>query len=272
MRSTRDDEELLWELSRREEGEAPADPLDDAALAAWREGRLPEEEARSLETRLAADPAARARLLELAGLAASPPPAGIRARVLAATGGRPPARRVVRRWAAAAALAAAALVATVGLRLFVPPRLPEDLRYEVTAHGLAERRAPGAAATRLAAYPQTRVRVVVEPKGVSEAEVEFGLYRAAGGSLERLPAGEDVRLTARRGAAELSGAAAALAGGPPPGVYDLYLVVARPGDLPRRVRLDAGDDPLARLARGGRRRVHPLRLELLSPPSLENGP
>jgi len=246
-----DPEELLWELSRlNEEGEA-GPSVSGEELEAWRAGRLSEADAERVEARLAADPAARTRLAELAEIRPPAPPAAVRDRVLARFAGEAPRRRVLR-WLPAAALAAA-LLAAIGISLVGPSRLPGGLEYDVTAQGLARERSadrPGA----FEAYPETRVRIAVEPRGEAEAGVEIGLYREKDDRLERVP----VRVEMDRGAAVLTGTASALVG-TAPGPHDLWIVVARPGDLP------SAGDPRKLLEDQERWRAYPLRLTLLTP-------
>jgi hypothetical protein len=260
-------EDLLWEISRRDEP-AEGPPPPDEALQAYREGRLPEEEALRMEALLAASPAARARLAELAGVAAPAPPAAVRSRVLARFPGRP-SRSPVRRWLPAAALAAS-LVLAIGYSVWNTPSLPAGLSYEVTAAGIARDRSAGKTAEALEAFPGTRVRLVVEPRGEALADVGFGVYRERGRRLERLAtSGGGLSLEVRRGAAVLTAPASALVGDRP-GTYDLYLVVARPGDLPAGYDVTTETDREALLEDDGRRLAYPVRLTLLAPPPSES--
>lgn len=259
-------DDLLWEISRRDEP-AGSPPPPDEALAAYREGRVTDEEGERIEAQLADSPAARTRLAELAGVTAPAPPPAVRERVLARFPGRAP-RHPVRRWLAAAALAASLLLA-VGYSVLHRPGLPAGLEYQVTASGIARERSAGPAAGPVEAYPETRVRLVIEPQGEALAEVDFGIYRERGPSLERLTPGGPLTLEIRRGAAVLTGPASSLVGDRP-GTYDLYLVVARPGDLPAEHGLEPGADREAVLEDGGRRRAYSVRLHLLAPPTSEN--
>jgi len=258
-----DPEELLWELSRRREEGETGPPPSDGELESWRAGRLPEADAGRVEALLAADPAARARLAELAEVRPPAPPPAVRGHVLARFAGEAPRRRILR-WLPAAALAAG-LLAAIGISLLGPSRLPAGLAYDVTARGLARERSTDPAAGAFEAYPETRVRIEVEPRGEAEADVELGLYREGPGRLEHIP----VRVEMDRGAASLTAAASALVG-TVPGPHDLWVVASRPGDLPATVRKDPGADSRTLLEDEGRRRVYPLRLMLLASPSPEN--
>lgn len=267
----KDPEDLLWELSRLGEVDTE-EPLDDEALRAWREGRMSEEEAAALEKRLADSPASRARLRELAGLAGGGLSPELRERVLARFGERerqnvvdfqrPEPRKPLRwrsRWLPAAALAASVLVAVLVFR--TPDPLPPGLAYDLTAQGLALERsgAPGAPSGTVEAYPDTSVRLDVTPQGAAEGDVEVGLYRRRGGRLERLEPGAEISVERARGAFRVQGRAGALVGGEP-GLRELFIVVARTGDLPDG--LEPGDGPRHEPA-GERRRliyIQPIRI------------
>lgn len=259
-------DDLLWEISRRDEP-AGGPPPPDEVLAAYREERLSEEETERIEALLAASPAARARLAELAGVAAPAPPAAVRARVLARFPGRP-AKNPARRWLPAAALAAS-LILAIGYSVLNTPSLPTGLAYEVTAGGIARDRSTERPTGIVEAFPDTRVRLAVEPRGDALADVAFGIYLERGDRLERLATGGRIALETRRGAAVLTAPASALVG-ERPGTYGLYLVVARPGDLPDGYDLKPGVDREAILEDGGRRLAYPVRLTLLAPPPLED--
>lgn len=256
-------EETLWELSRLQEGPmTPAPELEVALpeeLAAYRAGALDPEGHRRVEKALGADPELRSRLIARAGLSLPAPPRQLRGRVLAAYRrqlGRSDIRLRARRWVPAIALAASLLLA-VGLWLARTPSLPASLDYRLSAWGAAELRALPAEASALRARPETLVRLRLEPRGLAEPDISFGLYRRDGEGLRRLDA---VRVEAHQGSAELSG----LAGnwvGTTPGAYEIFAVAARPGDLPATLAL-AGENPLAALAGGGRRRAHRVLLTL----------
>jgi hypothetical protein len=270
MTSDRQDidlEELLWQLSARQEGSAPAP--DDAALRAYREGRLGPEAATAVERALAESRQGRERLAQLAEIEPEGPPAELRARILAQAPGRaglsaaPGRGRVLEsavkflrrprgRWGLA--LAATVLLATVAWRFFVPAGLPADLQFQVSASGLAEVRGEQHVTGPISAGPDTVVTLTMEPVGQAVNRVDFALYRLRDRSLERVDTLPGVNREVYRGAARFSARAAMLAG-PTPMPKNLFLVAARPGDLPDRFELADGADAEATLRGEHRRRV-----------------
>jgi len=250
-------------------GQSPEDDLPapgDDRLRAYREGRLPDGEAREMEGLLARSAAGRRRLLELAGIDRSLPLRRVRKVVLRQAAPRERRRRLT--WASAAA---AAVAASILLALFtlLPGRggLPEGVAYDVSARGLADARSldetPAAgvpAAVR--AYPATPLHILVRPRGDSPAGLRFSLFRRADGALRRVRQPEEVRLTVDRGSAAFTGAAAAVLASRAPGLHPLYVVVSTGGDLPARVEIEPGPDP-ARALRASGRLVYPVMVNLL---------
>ncbi len=168
-------------------------------------------------------------------------------------------------WAKAAAIFA------VGCSVFLltraPAPLPEELSYDVAAEGLAAVRSPQPGAREVEAYPDTLIRITASPRPTAVKRVEFGLYRQSGTRLERIGFGGDVSLEVVRGAAVVSARAAALAD-PARASTRLFLVAARPGDLPASFELGSAD-ARGTLERQGRRRVYPVEIRLLQPPTSE---
>ena len=248
----KDVDRLLWEISRHSE-ERDDRPLDDAVLVAYRRGELSAGEVARVERRLAASAVARRRLAELAGVkvGAAPPPKPSAARPAPATRSGPPSRSG---WRLAAVIAITVITGGLGLLwLGGDGGPPEELagRFEVTVE--AEAVARSTAATEWV-RPETRVEIRIEPTELASAGLEFGLYRLRGDLLERIPAAPPVELTVHRGAASFVAPAAALVGDAP-GEHRLFVVAGASGDLPARLRLAAGEEPVERLGAGGRRFV-----------------
>lgn len=261
-------ERILRALADREtEDGLPAPP--DERLRAYREGRLGEDEAWELEGVLARSAAGRRRLLELAGIDSSLPLRRVRGAVLAATADR---RRRLTPWISAAAVAAAIVLA---LLTFLPRQhgLPAGLAYDVGARGLAETRETGEARSEIQVYPDTPLRVFVQPRGESPAGVSFSLYRSAGGALERVRRPEEVRLTSDRGSASFEGPAARVLATRTPGVHHLYVVAWAGDEPPDRLELAPGQDPAGALRDSGRL-VYPVTVTLLreAPPAKDGNP
>jgi hypothetical protein len=142
--------------------------------------------------------------------------------------------------------------------------LPAGLAFDVTASGLAAVRGPSSRADgEVEAYPNTRVRLAVTPRGAAVSGLELGLYRLHGERLERIEAAD---FREERGAATLSAAAADLVGREP-GRHTLYVVVARRRDVPPTETDATGRDPELLLAATGRRLVYPFTIDLLPPAS-----
>lgn len=259
----RDSEPLLRQLAQLPEPEAdlPADEL----LLAYRRGELPAEEEERLERWLAKSPGARLRLVTL-GQPAAPagPDERVRSRVLASFAEARSRRRFPRAlWALAAA---AAVVLGLGLpwlyRSTARAPLPD---YQVHLYGgQAQMRGAAGEGPRgeIQAFPDQQIRFLVTPGDRPGAEMEIGLYRIAGGRLERLDGGG---FDESREGAVLVLPAAALAGSVP-GRHPLYLAVARPGELPQNGAAVSGGGPgkvAAALADGGRRHVSTLYVTIL---------
>lgn len=266
-----------------EEGGSDAAVPADALLAAYRAGRLPEEEARRLEALLGRSAAARARLAHLAGVAPAAPTPDARRRTLEVLGrppqrrssGRPTAWNPAWRWAAAAVLAV-----SVGALLTWSPGSPAPQpatplpELHASIYGRAEvRSAPAGNAGRSAvASPDTRVEItaVLDPP---RAGLEVALYALGGGgeTFERLPAVPhwESRSTAtfHVGAAELAG--------PEPGMVRLFVVAGEEGRLPARATMKPGAETpaaealAAALGGGLQARVEPLTLEIAPEPPFE---
>jgi hypothetical protein len=273
-----------------EEGSSdPAVPAD-ALLAAYRAGRLPEEETRRLEALLGRSVAARARLAQLAGVAPAPPATDTRRRTLEALG-RPPRRRSSGRLAAWSAAwspawrwaAAAVLAVGVGALLTWSPGAPRPRpatplpELHASIHGRAEvRSAPADNTGRGAvASPDTRVVItaVLDPP---RAGLEVALYalHGDGETFERLPA---VPRWESRSEATFHAAAAQLVG-PEPGVHVLFVVAGGEGSLPARAAARPGAETpaaealAAALGGGLEARVEPLTLEIAPEPPFGSPP
>lgn len=277
-----DPEDLLWLLAdRRNAGEEPSpespapSPYEEApkeapeevpaeALATYRAGTLSEEEARQLESRIAASPKSRQRLAALGGVRLDEPPAEIRRRVLAAAPGSGTGRVSApgRSWrwpAAAAAVLLAALALPFLLEEPGGSPLPPGLSFDVTVSGQPPTRsstdsAP-ASGEAVPARPDTRVSFVAEPRGQAVDGLDFGLYGQRGETLQRLDGRPPVERRLGRGTAAFTAPAAALVGSEP-GLYTVFLVVGREGDLPAEL-------PAVGLEEDGRRQVYPHRIQLL---------
>jgi hypothetical protein len=156
------------------------------------------------------------------------------------------------------------MLLAIGLNLRPRANLPPDLSYRVTISGMAQERSARSAASEAEVYPQTRVRIAAEPLGAAIADLEFGLYRRAEHGLVRVGPGEGLAVEVYRGAAVFTGRAGDLVG-ERPGTHELYVVVARPGQLPPHLRFEAADDPITRLAAVCRCLVYRRILKLRSP-------
>jgi len=272
-----DPEELLWETSTVAEerpaegaGEVPADVPSGDVLEAYRRGELDPADRERLEDLLAGDPAARRRLLALAGVADETPPPAVRERLLVRFAG---SRR--RRWPLAVVAAAAVVVAFLGWWL-LSPTLPgagdragtvaalAGTGYEVRVEALAQVRSAGAGGE-AAAHPRTRVRIFVEPEEAAVAGVELGLYRLRGGRLERLPVGAELSLEAERGAGVFEAAAATLVGSEP-GTRELLVAVAPEGRLPAALPAVSPEAAAAALARASGGKVYRRTVTVLPEP------
>jgi hypothetical protein len=239
----------------------------DERLRAWREGRLPPEEAREMEETLGRSAAGRRRLLELsniadiAGIDRSLPLRRVRKAVLDQAD-RPVRRRIAPRYVAAMAIAATIVLALAGI-LSRHRALPEGLAYDVSARGLAEVRSVEEAPGEVQAYPDTTLRIFVRPQGDSPAGLSFALFRleGGGGTLRRVRQPDEVRLESERGSAALSGIASRVLATRVPGAYPLFVVVTREM-LPSSIELKPGQAPEAALKASGRL-VYPVKVILL---------
>jgi hypothetical protein len=239
----------------------------DERLRAWREGRLPPEEARELEETLGRSAAGRRRLLELSNIAditgidRSLPLRRVRKAVLDQAG-HPVRRRMAPRYVAAMAIAATIVLALAGI-LSRHRALPDGLAYDVSARGLAEARSIEEAPGEVRAYPDTTVRILVRPRGDSPAGVSFALFRreAGGGILRLVRQPDEVKLESERGSAAFSGTAARVLATRVPGEYTLFVVVTREA-LPSSLTLEPGQAPEAALKASGRL-VYPVKVILL---------
>lgn len=274
---------LLHAMGQLEERGAERLPSDEI-LEAYRLGHLSGEESRALEVRLGSNAAARARLLQLAGERAAGPAPWVREAALSSFGGSTPksarafrattgdprsgSRKMGRpagwegwgQWAAAAVLAAGLATALVWTSTRPEP-LPAGLAYEVQGSGLATTRSASTTSPVIKAFPETLVRIVVTPADTAEKDVIFALYRRQGERVELLPTGTDLRLRVDRGSAVFEARAQDLVGRLF-GEHSLYVVVARPGDLPPS-QITASDEPIEPLlAAGGRRLVYHQPLQL----------
>lgn len=238
---------------------------DDERLRAYRESRLTPDENRELESLLARSAAGRRRLLELAGIDRSLPLRRVRRAVLGSVDGR----RRLTPYLSAAAVAASIALAVISLL----PRqhaLPAGLSYDVAARGLAEVRSPGEAPSEVRAYPATRLRILIRPRGDSPAGIGFALFRREDGALRRLRQPEEVALASDRGSAAFTGTAARMLASRTPGEHSLYVVASAERDLPALVKLGPSQDPAAAL-RAPERLVYPVKVTLLrdDPPAKE---
>lgn len=256
-------EDLLWETGTTVSGQA-AEETSREELAAYREGRLPAEEAEELERWLSFAQGGRRQMAELSGIELGRPDPRVRDAFLASFDH---SARIGKRGRLVVQAALLAMGFSVLWLSRSPEPLPEDLAYDVQAEGLATVRRPPPAGQRVEAYPDTRVRITVSPRPAAVREIEFGLYRRSGRLLERLPFDSEVRLEVVRGAAVVSARAGALAE-PLASAAELVLAAARPGDLPRRFVLDASDGTSG-LAESGRRLAYRLDIRFRAPPPSE---
>ena len=266
-------ENLLWELAGNDgKGGSPADGgrtpeeeglLSDERLESYRSGKLDEAEARRVEEALSISPTGRQRLAELAEVQLEAPPETVRRHVLEAAprGAAATPRQSQRRWwlgAAAAALAMALLIPTL-----LDRSLPEELIFDVTAAGRPPARSMTLSEEGIPSLATTRVTIVVEPRGAGQSGLEFGLYRLEGPHLRRLDLDPEVRRETGRGTAQFSALARDLAGSVP-GDYEVFVAVAREGDLPEELSVSREEEAAEKLAAEGRRRVYRKVVHLLA--------
>ena len=258
-------DELLRRVAEGAREPSSSDEVpSDEELIAYRSGELSGVDVARLEALLAHSSAARQRLIVLAGIERDEPPAELRARVLA----RAPGGYRWRRWAAVAAVAAVILVAVGLLRHLGSAGLPPTVSYEIVTYALTdERGAEDGASADLVAFPDTTMRLEVTPQNQALQDVDFALYRLDHGVARRID-GSDVSLEVSRGVAVFTARCGDLVG-EGAGDFDLLVVIARPGDLPKTVRYRPDSDTVQRLAAGSRRLVYPFRLIVLS--AVESG-
>ena len=268
-----DVERLLWELAADSDFRPAAATTripDDDTLRAFRDGALNDEEAREVETALAANWRARERLAAVAGVDLPAPDSALREAILDRSFPAAPVERSGRWWPAAAAFAAAAMLATaLSYPLLRPPTLPAQVDYQVSLTGLAAERSASEARELVHAFPETRIRISVEPVGVSVDGLEIGLYRQRELRLQRLIPDDHLRLETYRGAGLFEAAAEDLVG-LEHGIHSLYVVVAKRGDLPPEVVLKPGEDPQEAIEKNSRRRAYARRIQVESS-AAENG-
>lgn len=267
-------EDLLWELSRLDEADHKAKPLDgailDSLLAAYRDGRLSADQARQVEDLLGCNLEARRRLESLSGTA--PPQISARARQRFLRSAPPrlgpvvgaPARGLggLPRWMLAAA--AILLTFTGGLYFVLrgpsvaPAPLPD---IEVRIEGLADIRGEDHArsSTSTTAEPDTAVTVgvIVDPP---RAGLVVGLYsyRPQTNTVVRLP----LQPTWETRSRALFRAPAESLVGKRPGTYQLFAVIGREGSMPPSRILGSGEGPEAAF-HGLDLKVEPLQLEII---------
>ncbi len=270
-----DREELFFTLSElAEKAGEEASLLSDLTLEAFREGELSDSETADVERQLVGNPANRRRLEALAASALATPAAGLRRGVLEAVmrdrnRGKADSglRRLSRRRWRPVLAAAAVLFCALGLGLWTLRSQPEPPpAYSVQIAGLKERRGlgePGLGelAQMTEAYAETQVTISATVVERAVAGVEIGLYRLAGGGLERLPLSGNLVRNELQGVVVFEAPASSLVGSQP-GQYEIFIVIAWKGDLP--ALMAPGEDPMAALAAHGRRRVHRLTLRLLA--------
>ncbi len=257
-----DVEKLLWELSLKDESNGGSPPSDET-LAAYREGALSEVEANQVEALLVQDAALRNRLAALAGIPTSGLSDELRARVLhrITKPGHPSFHFYG--W-----LVGTAVSLLLGILLWsrFPSGLPEGVIYEVKGRGLAWSRAEQAVPGPIRAYPDSSVRIDVNPVAGRIKRFDFGLYRRRGDLIEPIPIGQKLELETDRGRATFTGLAIDLVSAEP-GRYDIYVVIARSGWLPGKKRIEPGEAPEVVLSTGPRKIVYPLSIELLPVPN-----
>ncbi len=245
-----DPEKLLWQLSHaKRQRETKA--ISDEMLRAYRDGTADAKQNAEIERLLGDNDAARVRLAELAGVNPQQPPAHIRQTVLDALEGDTAASRPSHRasqspvWRVAAALLAVTILAPVAIQFqrdntdLTSARTPHTdwastAQFDVQMSGLASQRSQSNSSvtgpqTPVLAYSDTQIALTVQAAQASTKGLDYGLYRAGDGLVQRLRRGVD--LERLRGAARISARAGDLVGSTP-GTYRLYLVVANGTPLP----------------------------------------
>ncbi len=263
-------DERNWEASRHVVDVAGPIPPDEQ-LTAYRDGRLPEGQARDLERVLAASAASRRRLTELGGVVIDSPPSHLRQEVLKPErSGAKSQRPSWRYWIAAAAVLAVASILVVKLGGIAPavdqPRVIAALQggvtFDIQISALADRRSD---ATTNLALADSIVRVVMQQRGEALSGIDFGLYRLESGRLSRLAAADGLITQINRGAVEWRVIASALVG-TSPGRHPFYLAVGPQGALPTEVTPAVGELPEQRLAAASRGLAFESTLEIVAPP------
>ncbi len=179
--------------------------------------------------------------------------------------------RVRSSWQRGIWLAAALITLLVAYQLSLPsktPDLPADLQFDVRVEGLTPVRSGQLDHELANAYPQTRLRLILEPRSLALAELDFGLYRQLDGQrFELLEPGSRITLETHRGSAVFTAKASDLLG-TQQGTYPILLVASRRGQLPAKNALDSASDVEA-LFHDPAFRAHRLELTLLRPPDDE---
>ena len=272
-------EELLHALAgdaAQEEGRAA---LDEAQLQAYREGKLDADEAARVELKLADSPEARAALRSLAGVDPSGdtavPPAAVRESVLAQFDDKRPARpdpaRVRRKRLLRTLLPAAVFVTLVfGMQLFNRPMRELPATEIDVSNASAVRSGPALTFEgndRFTGLADDRLKIRVRPTRDAVPGVEYGLYRWRGDTIERIDDEQWVRREDANESSELLVEAAALVSAPA-GDKVAWIVAAWRGELPDEIAVPPGSDERAvldLLTDAGRRRAHPIAIEIVPP-------
>ena len=210
------DETELEDLARKlaeytARRERPGAPLDDATLNAYRASADDEQRVVELDTRLASDPIARKRLVELAGLEDAPE--SVRGRLLGSDSRNNLPASARSGWRTVALAAALAAIA-VALGTWLWPQSDESQWPPVIAQGLGER-AFGVTVTGLAqvrsgpvrevnvpqAYPDTTLRARMAADVTLPVPLFFGVFVLRDGVLVPV---DRARVDAAGSAADIS--------------------------------------------------------------------
>ncbi|ANM29801.1 hypothetical protein ABI59_09750 [Acidobacteria bacterium Mor1] len=264
----REREELLWELADTVP-DRQTRPIPPEILRAFCRGALSERERTRIEWILCRSSAARADLFQALGKPIGVPPAWVGKALRGEPVQRASPPRPLRRWLPMAAAAALALLALIWLRPVPDLGAPGEASsfrpattYEVRIQGASEIRSE---TTESMAYPETRLRVWVEPADRSGGAVRFALYREESGALRRVQRSELLEERIERGAALFEARAETLLGSHP-GRKSLFVVVAEPGaTLPEKVALD-GLPPVSRLETETGGAVYPRSIRIVAGP------
>ncbi len=262
-------DERFWEAARHvvdTPGVVPPDEL----LIAYREGRLAAEQSHEIERLLALSVAARQRLTQLGGVAFDTPSQQVRDALLGTS-----QVDTLRRgsqwayWMVAAAVLLAASLLTVRFEPWAPAdgrpvvlaALQPGLTFDIQVSALADRRSD---ATTTVALPNSLVRVVMQQQGNALPGIEFGLYRLADGSLERLSEADGLVEQFSRGAVDWRVVASRLVD-TTPGRHPFYLAVGPRGSLPQSFVPDASAPFEKQLAAACRGLAYESTLEIQAP-------